>query len=169
MTATTASRPAPATSKASAIVTAWLLCGVLDISGAFVQAWIQFGRTPKQVLLGVASGLWGPPAMTRGIGLAAIGLLMHFTVALTATLVFFGLSRKISWLRTGPLLVVGPLYGALVFCTMNYATLPLLSVLRHLYLNTAPRWPGTMSWAQLGIHLICVGLPIAWGVRRGKP
>jgi hypothetical protein len=23
-----------------------------------------------------------------------------------------------------------------------------------------------MGWPQLGIHMICVGLPIAWGVRR---
>jgi hypothetical protein len=37
---------------------------------------------------------------------------------------------------------------------------------RSFYLGTAPRWPGTMGWPQLGIHMICVGLPIAWGVRR---
>jgi len=168
MTSTTRSRPAAATSTTSAIVTGWLLCGVLDITAACIQARIQAGFSPSRVLKGVASGLWGASAVNAGFGMAAIGLLMHFTVALTATLVFFGLSRKIPWLRTGPLLIVGPLYGALVFCTMNYATLPLLSVLRHLYLNTAPRWPGTMSWPQFGIHLICVGLPIAWGVRRAR-
>ena len=105
--------------------------------------------------------------MDAGAGMAAIGLLMHFTVALTWTLVFYALSRRLAFLRTAPLLVVGPLYGAFVFSAMNYGTLPFLSWVRSLYLHTAPRWPGTMSWPQLGIHMVCVGLPIAFGVRLG--
>ncbi len=100
--------------------------------------------------------------------MAAVGLAMHFTVALTATLVFFALSRRVGWLRTAPLLIVGPLYGVIVFCAMNYGTLPALSWVRSLYLHTPPRWPGSMSWPQLAIHMICVGPPIAWGVRRAS-
>src|SRR5262245_8497233 len=88
-----------------AIVSGWLLCGVLDITGACVQAWIQTGRTPSEVLKGVASGLWGRAALDGGAGMAAIGLTMHFTVALTATLVFFALSRRLAWTRTATLLV----------------------------------------------------------------
>jgi hypothetical protein len=149
-----------------AILTGWLMCGVLDITGACVQAGIQFGRTPAQVLKGVASGLWGRGALDAGAGMAAIGLAMHFTVALTATLVFYALSRRIGLLRTGPLLFIGPLYGAVVFCAMNFGTLPLLSWIRSFYLHTPPRWPGTMGWPQFGIHLVCVGLPIVFGVRR---
>ena len=149
-----------------AIFTGWLLCAVLDITAACVQAWYQAGRTPSAVLKGVASGLWGRGALDRGPGMAAIGLAMHFTVALTWTLVFYALSRRIALLRKAPLLIVGPLYGALVFSVMNYATLPFLSWLRSFYLATAPRWPGSMAWTQLWIHLVCVGLPIVWGVRR---
>jgi hypothetical protein len=151
---------------AQAIVTGWLLCGVLDISGAFIQSWVQNAATPAMVLKGVASALWGRAAINVGAGMAAIGLLMHFTVALTATLVFYALSRRVAFLRSAPLLVVGPLYGVMVFCAMNYGTLPLLSWLRSFYLGTPPRWPGTMGWPQLVIHMICVGLPIVWGVRR---
>ena len=151
-----------------AIVTGWLLCGVLYITAACVQAWVQASRTPWQVLKGVASALWGRAAMDAGAGMAAIGLAMHFTVALTWTLVFFGLSRRLTFLRTAPVLVVGPLYGAIVFCAMNYGTLPLLSWLRSFYLGTAPRWPGSMSWPQLWIHMAFVGLPIVWGIRRAR-
>jgi len=151
-----------------AILTGWLLCGVLDISAACVQAWFQASRTPAQVLRGVASALWGRAANDAGAGMAAIGLGMHFTVALTATLVFYALSRRLAFLRTGPLWIVGPLYGAVVFCAMNYGTLPALSWVRSLYLFTPPRWPGSMSWPQFAIHLICVGTPIAWGVRRAR-
>ena len=51
---------------------------------------------------------------------------------------------------------------------MNYGTLPALSWVRSLYLHTPLRWPGPMSWPQLGIHMLCVGPPIAWGVRRAR-
>src|SRR5262245_26636674 len=156
----------PAPSVRQAIVTGWLLCGVLDISGAFVQSWLQTHATPAMVLKGVASALWGRGAVNGGAGWAAIGLLMHFTVALTATLVFYALSRRVAFLRSAPVLVVGPLYGIVVFCAMNYGTLPLLSWLRSFYLGTPARWPGSMGLPQFVIHMICVGLPIVWGVRR---
>jgi hypothetical protein len=149
-----------------AILSGWLLCGVLDIAAACVQAWIQAGRAPADVLRGVASALWGRAAMSGGARMAAIGLSMHFTVALTATLVFYTLSRRITFLRTAPLWIVGPFYGVIVFCAMNYGTLPALSWVRSLYLNTSPTWPGSMSWPQLAIHMVFVGTPIAWGVRR---
>ena len=151
-----------------AILTGWLLCGVLDITAACVQSWIEAGRTPAQVLRGVASALWGRAAADAGAGMAAIGLAMHFTVALTATLVFYALSRRLALLRTAPLWIVGPLYGAIVFCAMNYGTLPALSWVRSLYLDTVPRWPGAMGWRQLAIHMVCVGVPIVWGVRRAR-
>ena len=149
-----------------AILTGWLLCGVLDITAACLQAWTQAGRAPADVLRGVASALWGRAAITAGPGMAAIGLAMHFTVALTATLIFYALSRRVDALRAAPLWIAGPLYGVVVFCAMNYGTLPALSWLRSLYLETPARWPGPMSWPQLGIHMVCVGPPIAWGVRR---
>ena len=151
-----------------AIVTGWLLCGVLDITAACLQAWIQFGRLPGDVLRGVASALWGRAAVEAGAGMAAIGLAMHFTVALTATLVFYLATRLIGVLRGAPLWIVGPLYGVVVFCAMNYGTLPALSWLRSLYLHTPPRWPGSMSWPQLFIHVVCAGPPIVWGVRRAR-
>ena len=158
-------RPVPAVTAGQAILTGWLLCAVLDITAACLQAWIQAGRSPAVVLRGVASALWGRAAIEAGGGMAAIGLAMHFTVALTATLVFYALSRRVPVLRTAPLWIVGPLYGVL-FGAMNYGTLPALSWVRGLYLHTPPRWPGSMSWPQLGIHMVCVGPPIAWGVRR---
>ena len=158
----------PQVSSGQAILTGWLLCGVLDITAACVQAWIQAGRTPAMLLKGIASALWGRAALDAGTGMAVIGLAMHFSVALTATLVFYALGRRVAFLRTAPLLIVGPLYGVVVFATMNYGTLPVLSWVRSLYLATPPRWPGSMSWPQLYIHMICVGLPIAWGVRRAR-
>src|SRR5262249_4432092 len=104
----------------SGILSGWLLCAVLDITAACVQARLQAGFTPARVLKGVASALWGPAALNGGAGMAAIGLVMHFAVALTATLVFAALASRIAALRTAPLWIIGPLYGAVVFCAMNY-------------------------------------------------
>ena len=166
----TSARVAPLSSVSTgqAILSGWVLCGVLDITAACVQSWINAGRTPDQVLKGVASALFGSAAVSGGAGMAAVGLVMHFTVALTATLVFYALSRRIAFFRNAPLLIVGPLYGAIVFCAMNYGTLPLMSWVRSFYLGTAPRWPGAMGWPQLLIHMAFVGLPIVWGVRRAR-
>ena len=171
MSATTLSRTISSDARGStgqAILTGWLLCGVLDITAAWLQAWIQAGRSPGDVLRGVASALWGRAALEAGTGMAAIGLAMHFSVALTATLVFYALSRRVALLQAAPLWVVGPLYGVVVFCAMNYGTLPALSWLRSIYLHTPPRWPGSMGWPLLFIHMVCVGTPIAWGVRRAR-
>jgi len=165
----TTSASTPGISRVStrqAIITGWLLCGVLDISAACIQQWIKSGNTPGRVLRGVASGLWGAAAINQGAGMAAIGLAMHFTVALTATLVFYALSRRITALRSAPLWLIGPLYGVVVFCAMNYGTLPALTWVRSLYQHTPLKWPGSMSWPQVWIHMGCVGLPIVWGVRR---
>jgi len=152
------------------ILTGWLLCGVLDITAACIQARIQAGFAPDRVLRGVASALWGPAALNGGAGMAVIGLGMHFTVALAATLIFAALAERIAVVRTAPLWVIGSLYGAIVFCVLNYATLPALSWVRTFYIPDAiVRWPGPMKWPQLLIHLLCVGLPIAWGVRSGAP
>ena len=170
--AVTASVHAPSSfshvSTRQAIVTGWLLCGVLDILAAFAQAWSQAGRPPSAVLKGIASALWGRAAIDGGAGFVAIGLAMHFTVALTATLVFFALSRRLAILRTAPLLIVGPLYGVIVFAAMNYGTIPLMSWVRSLYLGTPARWPGTMGWPMVAIHMAFVGLPIVWAIRRAR-
>ena len=47
-----AAGPDATVSTSQAVVTAWLLCGVLDITAACLQAWIQAGRAPGDVLRG---------------------------------------------------------------------------------------------------------------------
>ncbi len=152
-----------------AIVYGALLCGVLDITAACTQAWIQAGAPPVRVLKGVASAVLGVSAYNGGAEIAALGLLMHFTVATGATLLFYALSRRIPALRQSPVWIVGPLYGLFFWIVMNYATLPLLSVLRSLYLDTPPRFPGSMKWPQMLIHMAFVGSPIVWCSRRFGP
>lgn len=167
MTATSVPEPAPQNSSfARALVWGWLVCGVLDINAAFIQAYLSFGTPPVRLLQGVASALLGKAALDGGAATAALGMLLHFTVAFTAASLFCLIYRRTPALRGTPVVILGPLYGLIFFCLMNYVALPALSWLRSLYLGTPPRWPGTMGWPQALIHMACVGTPIVAAARR---
>lgn len=150
-----------------AIVLGWISCGVLDIVAAFALSWFQAGRGPLTVLRGVASALVGRAAIDGGAFMAAVGLVMHFGVALGWTLVFVWMAGRSAAVRRAPVALVGPLYGAFVFCAMNFAVLPATTWVRSLYLDTAVRWPGGLGWPLLAVHLVCVGTPIMWAIKRG--
>jgi len=60
-----------------------LLCGVLDIAYA-LALYGMLGIRPVRLLQGIASGIMGPSAFTRGLSTAAYGLLLHFVIAFGA-------------------------------------------------------------------------------------
>ena len=72
----------PDKSRASrAIVLGGVAAGVLDISAAFINAGLQQGRSPMFVLQSVASGLLGSESYKGGLGSAALGTAVHFSIA----------------------------------------------------------------------------------------
>jgi hypothetical protein len=144
------------------------LVGVLDITAACINARVVAGFTPERVLKGVAGGLLGRGALEGGFATATLGLMMHFTMALTVTTVFYVLSRQLPQKLSG-VVAVGLLYGAAVFAVNNFATAPFLSWIRSLYLHTPILFKPPMGWPQLVIHLFCVGLPIALVMHRFAP
>src|SRR5262245_23281821 len=149
------------------ILYAGALVGVLDITAACIQAHIEFGVTPMRVLKGVAGGLLGRGAYEGGFAVAALGLTMHFTMALTVATVFYLLSRRFPLpKKLLGVVAVGLLYGAAVFAVNNFVTAYFMSWLRSLYLHTPVLFKPPMGWSQLVIHLICVGLTIALVMRR---
>lgn len=167
----TAASPAPAAPATSSDFTRALLwggtiCGLLDGTAACVQVWLGSGTMPGRLFQGVASALLGKAAGEGGAATVGLGVLMHFTVAFTATALCCLAYRRTPALRRVPVVALGALFGAAVFCTMNFAFLPFLSVVRGLYLHTPARWPGTMGWPQFAIHLVFVGQPIAAAARR---
>ena len=152
-----------------AILWGGLICGFLDINAAFIDVWLSNQTGPVKLLQGVASAVLGRAAALDGsFATAALGLAMHFTVAFSATTIFYQLSRRF------PVLVrhavpSGLIYGALVFLVMFRVVLPLMTELRMLYLSHVTfAWP-KLRWQQFIIHLICVGLPIALTVRHFVP
>ena len=139
------------------ILYAGAIVGVLDITAACIQTHIEFGMTPMRVLKGVAGGLLGRSAYEGGFAVAALGLTIHFTMALTVVTVFYLLSRKFPLPeKLLGVVAVGLLYGAAVFAVNNFVTAYFMSWVRSLYLHTPVVFKPPMGWSQLVIHLFCV-------------
>jgi len=152
------------------IVYAALLVGALDITAACINAGVAYGFGPVRVLKGVAGGLLGRSALEGGFATAALGLAMHFTMALTVAAIFYALSRRFSLPKNlSGVVTVGLVYGAAVFAVNNFATAPFMSWVRSLYLHTPILFKPPMGWSQLFIHLFCVGLPIALVIHSYAP
>jgi hypothetical protein len=134
-----------------------LLCGVLDISSAFVAYGFR-GVKPIRILQSVASGLLGPAAFKGGWKSAVLGTALHFLVAFTAATVFYLASRKIAWLTEHPVLS-GIAYAEVVYLFMNFVVIPLSLAHR------APFSIASLVTGPVG-HLFFVGLPISLAVRR---
>jgi hypothetical protein len=140
------------------IVQAGLICGVLDITTAFI-VYGGMGVRPVRLLQGIASGLIGlPRAAAGGLDTALLGLVCQFVIATTAAAVFFVASRRLEFLVRHPL-VAGLLYGPAVYFFMQYVVLPL---------SAYRRGPFSLRLTVIGIviHIFCVGLPIALTVSR---
>lgn len=134
------------------ILYAGLAVGVLDGIAASVNAGFG-GVSPIRVFQYVASGLLGRASFEGGLATAALGLLLHFTVALGASAVFYAASRFMPILTRMPL-VFGPIYGVIVFFVMREIVSPLS--------RTTPGPPtikGTVI--MIIVHVLFVGLPIA--------
>jgi hypothetical protein len=140
----------------SRILLAGLLTGVTDGLFASAQSFF-YNSTPERVFQGVASTLLGPSALDGGARTAAIGVLMHFGVALGWSAVFLLLYessprlRSLVQSRLGPL-KVATAYGPFIWLVMSLVVIPLLV---HRPPVFRPRW-----WVQLIGHIPFVGLPI---------
>jgi hypothetical protein len=140
-----------------AILTGGAICGVLDISAAFLVYGL-FGLKPIPLLQGIAAGLLGPRSFIGGLSTAALGMVCHFVIAFSAAAVYFAASRKLSFFLRNPA-ASGALYGIAVYFFMRWVVVPL---------SAAKSGPFSFKMTAIGviIHVICVGWPIAFTVRR---
>jgi len=145
----------PATSKSyHAILLGGLLCGTLDITAAFIFYGFLRGRSPIRILQSIASGLLGMDAYDGDLATAALGIALHFMIALTAAAIYHLASRKLKLLTQHPI-SCGLLYGVAVYLFMNFIVLP-LSAFPHKGAYTS-----AILIRGLAIHMFCVGLPIS--------
>ncbi|WOK07489.1 DUF1440 domain-containing protein [Imperialibacter roseus] len=134
-----------------AIVLAGFATGTLDILSAFASAWIRNSTTPAAVLKFVASGVFGVEAHSGGAMIAVFGLLFHYLIAFSWSVLFFLLYSKVSILRAGVVLPA-VIYGLCVWLVMNQVVLPL---------SNTPKFPFNLTSAIIGscILIVAIGLP----------
>lgn len=148
---------------AKAIFWGGLIAGTLDLTGACVASWLRAGVTPERVMQSVASGLLGQASYEGGAKTAVLGVVLHYLIATTWTIVFYLASRKLRWLLERPV-TWGLVYGVIVYAFMNFVVLPLSAFPQ----RTPPRLSGRII--GLLIIMFCIGLPISLIVRRfSKP
>jgi hypothetical protein len=140
------------------ILLAWLLAGTLDITTAIVYYIGASATGTERLLQGIASGVLGAAAFTGGAATAALGLLLHYLIALIWTLVLFAAFRVVPVLRRH-LVLTGIAYGVVVWLAMNLIVLPLSNV-RHTPIRLGPAVVAAV------ILVFCIGLPISLIVGR---
>jgi hypothetical protein len=128
------------------------IAGTLDL----LQASILFGWN---VPLAIAAGLLGPQAFHGGVGTYVLGVALHFFIACSAAAVYYGASRRLVFMKEYPL-VCGLFFGAAVEEVMNLVVLPLSAL--------HAKGPYQLHDLILGllVHMVVVGLPISFSVRR---
>jgi uncharacterized membrane protein YagU involved in acid resistance len=139
-----------------------LVAGTLDISENIIFNAFRH-ITPYQIFQYIASGLIDGRSFTMGAASVALGVCIHFTIAMTWTVVFYLLSRKLLIL-TRQAAICGIVYGGMVYIIMNFVVLPLTRVPhRHAAITVASRVSGVLAL------LFCIGLTISLLVRRFAP
>jgi hypothetical protein len=128
------------------------IAGIIDL----LQACILFGW---DIPLVIAGGLLGRQAFQGGSGTYVLGVGLHFFIACSAAAVYYGASRKLVFLKEHPL-VCGLFFGAAVEDVMRFIVLPLSAL--------HSKGPYTLKELILGliVHMVVVGLPISFSVRR---
>ncbi|HVN92750.1 MAG TPA: hypothetical protein VMT38_03590 [Terracidiphilus sp.] len=151
MTAISPTKPLNMRKAFLAIVAGGLIAGALDLG----QALVLFGT---RIPLAIAAGLLGPHAFTGGPAIYLLGVLLHFSIALSAAAVYFVASRKLEFLVDFPL-VCGLFFGAAVELVMRLVVLPLSA------LHASGPYAYRDLVQGLVVHMVVIGLPIAFSVR----
>lgn len=137
-----------------AIVLGGLIVGVLDLAYAIA---VYSPRRPIIIPQVIASGILGLKSFSGGAKTAALGVILHFLIALGAATVYYLASRKLTFLVSRAV-VCGLVHGALVYAFMQIVVLPL---------SAAPIAPQHFVYKTFEFveHWFFVGLPIALCVR----
>jgi len=135
-----------------AIAVGGLIAGVLDL----LQACILFGW---DIPLSIAGGLLGRKAFDGGTATYVLGVLLHFFIAFSVAAIYYAASRRLGFLKEHTL-VCGLFFGAAVELVMRLIVLPLSAL--------HARGPYELHSLINGLlaHMVFIGLPISFSVRR---
>jgi hypothetical protein len=130
-----------------------LIAGTLDIAYACLFWALKSGAPVRRIFQSVAAGLLGPASFQGGRATAALGLGLHYFIALSMSVAYYVAGRRWPLLGRRPV-VQGAAYGLVLYAVMNYVVVPL---------SAAGRGSKDPLWIVLSIvaHMVLVGIPIA--------
>jgi hypothetical protein len=140
------------------ILGAGLLVGGLDIAAALIQFYIRTGKDPLIVLKYIASAVFGKEAYSLGNSMVVLGLLFHFLIAFTWTILFFLIYPKLrllSWNRV----VTGILYGIFIWIMMNRVVVPLTKI-------STGAFDAKQATIAVIILICAIGIPLSFIAHR---
>ena len=143
-----------------AVLLGGFISGAVDITYALTVHGFR-GIPPERILKYIASGIWGREALEGDTSMAVAGGLLHFAMTTMMAAGFVIASRILPIMLRYPL-IVGPLYGLLMFGVMTHIVVPLSNANGGL-----PQ--GWLLVGELLSHTLGVGLPIALVTRRFAP
>ncbi len=131
-----------------------VVAGALDITYACAFWAIKRGVPARRIFQSVAAGLLGKASFDGGWSTAALGLGLHFFIAISMAVTYALVARHWALLRERPILC-GAFYGLLLYGIMNYIVVPL----------SAAGGGGSKDtlWIVLtiAVHVLLIGVPIA--------
>ena len=129
------------------------IAGTLDIMTAMILFYINTGNDPQIVLKYISSAILGPQAFKEGLEIVFLGLVLHYIIAYSFTILFFMLYPKISFLSKNKY-VSGIVYGVIIWMIMNLAIVPF---------SRANQAPFDLKGVITGVLIIIlmVGLPVS--------
>ena len=137
-----------------------LVAGTLDIAYACLFWAVKSGAPAVRIFQSVAAGLLGPASFKGGAGTAALGLALHYFIAVSMSVAYYLMAKRWPLLWRRPVLC-GAGYGLLLYGFMNDVVVPLSRAGRG---AKDPLWIGL----SVAVHVVLIGLPIALITRRAQ-
>ena len=135
-----------------------LVAGALDILYACVFWGVRRGVPARRIFQSVAAGVLGKATFDGGLQTAALGLALHFFIAISMAVAYYVVARRWALLWRQPWLG-GAVYGVFLYVVMNYVVVPL---------SRAGAGSKDALWITLSVaaHIVLVGIPCALFARR---
>jgi len=131
-----------------------LVAGTLDITYACVYWAIRAAVPVQRIFQSVAKGVLGAATFKGGAPTAALGLFLHYFIAITMSVVYYLVARRVKALHQYAV-TLGAAYGLVLYGMMTYVVVPLS--------RAGGGSGGERLWIGLSIlvHMFLIGVPIA--------
>lgn len=154
------SRPGRAARRLGFVLAGGLVAGTLDITYACVFWWLKRGVPAQRILQSVAAGLLGGASFEGGAATAALGLALHYFIALSMSAAYFLLAGRWPALSRRPF-AWGAGYGLFLYLFMSRVVVPLSAAGPG---SRDPLWIGL----SVAVHVFLIGVPIALCAGRAR-